>query len=119
MENTERRSNLMQFKDFIDISTKAGCKIGSKTDFRNNSTIYTVEYNGRTYATAKWFEADKKMAVTFRDDYLKWYQTIIAYQYGWVEKKSDYAVKLAKVIKQNNKITRSKLWGFLHSVGLY
>ena len=36
----------MQFKDFIDISTKAGCKIGSKTDFRNNSTYYTVEYNG-------------------------------------------------------------------------
>lgn len=23
----------MQIKDFIDISTKAGCKIGSKTDF--------------------------------------------------------------------------------------
>lgn len=43
------------------------------------------------------------MAVTFRDDYLKWYQTIIAYQYGWVEKKSDYAEKLARVIKQNNK----------------
>ena len=93
----------MQFKDFIDISTKAGCKIGSKTDFLTNKPVYTVEYNGKTYATAKWFEADKKMAVTFRDDYLKWYQTIIAYQYGWVEKKSDYAVKLAKDIKQNNK----------------
>jgi len=93
----------MQFKDFIDISTKAGCKIGSKTDFRTNTPIYTVEYNGKTYATAKWFEADKKMAVTFRDEYLKWYQTIFISQYGWVEKKSDYAEKLAKVTKQNNK----------------
>lgn len=92
----------MQFKDFIDISTKAGCKIGSKTDFRN-CTNYTVEYNGKTYATAKWFEADKKMVVTFRDDYLKWYQTIFYTKYGWVEKKSDYAEKLARVIKQNNK----------------
>jgi hypothetical protein len=43
------------------------------------------------------------MAVTFRDEYLKWYQTIIFTQYGCVEKKSDYAEKLAKVIKQNNK----------------
>ncbi len=93
----------MQFKDFIDISTKAGCKIGSKTDFLTNKPVYTVEYNGRTYATAKWFEADKKMAVTFRDEYLKWYQTIIFTQYGCVEKKSDYAEKLARVIKQNNK----------------
>ena len=93
----------MQLKDFIDISTKAGCKIGSKTDFRTNRLYYTVEYNGKTYATAKWYEEDKKMSVTVRDDYLKWYQTIIASQYGWIEKKSDYAVKLAKVIKQNNK----------------
>lgn len=93
----------MDFKDFIDISTKAGCKIGSKTDFRTNRLYYIVEYNGKTYATAKWLEADKKMAVTFRDDYLKWYQTIIAYQYGWIEKKSDHEKKLAKVIKQNNK----------------
>lgn len=93
----------MQFKDFIDISTKAGCKIGSKTDFLTNRPVYTVEYNGKTYATAKWFEAYKKMAVTFRDDYLKWYQTIFISKYGWVEKKSDYAEKLAKVIKQNNK----------------
>ena len=93
----------MQFKDFIDISTKAGCKIGSTTGFLPNKPVYTVEYNGKIYATAKWFEADKKMAVTFRDEYLKWYQTIIAFQYGWVEKKSDYAEKLARVIKQNNK----------------
>ena len=93
----------MQFKDFIDISTKAGCKIGSKTNFPNNSTYYTVEYNGKIYATAKWFEMDKKIVVTFRDNYLKWYQTILYTKYGWVEKKSDYAVKLTKVIKQNNK----------------
>ena len=93
----------MQFKDFIDISTKAGCKIGSKTDFIPNKLIYTVEYNGKTYATAKWFESDKKMVVTFRDEYLKWYQTIIGCRYGWIENKSDYAEKLAKVIKQNNK----------------
>lgn len=32
----------MQFKDFIDISTKDGCKIGSKTDFRTNTPVYTV-----------------------------------------------------------------------------
>ena len=38
----------MQFKDFIDISTKAGCKIGSKTGFIPNKLIYTVEYNGKT-----------------------------------------------------------------------
>lgn len=93
----------MQFKDFIDISTKAGCKIGSKTDFLTNKPVYTVEYDGKTYATAKWFEADKKMVVTFRDNYLKWYQTIVYTKYGWVEKKSDYAEKLARVIKQNNK----------------
>lgn len=93
----------MQIKDFIDISTKAGCKIGSKTDFRNNSTYYTVEYNGKTYALAKWFESDKTMAVTFRDEYLKWYQTIFISRYGLVVKKSDYAEKLARVIKQNNK----------------
>ena len=93
----------MQFKDFIDISTKAGCKIGSKTDFRTNKPIYTVEYNGKTYATAKWFETDKKMIVTFREDCLKWYQTIIGCRYGWIENKSDYAEKLVKVIKQNNK----------------
>ncbi len=48
--------------------------------------------------TRKWL-----WAVTFRDDYLKWYQTIIGPQYGWVEKKSDYTEKLARVIKQNNK----------------
>lgn len=93
----------MQIKDFIDISTKAGCKIGSKTDFFTNKPVYTVEYNGKTYATAKWFEADKKMVVTFRDNYLKWYQTIFYTKYGWIEKKSDYAEKLARVIKQNNK----------------
>lgn len=93
----------MQIKDFIDISTKAGCKIGSKTDFLTNKPVYTVEYDGKTYATAKWFEADKKMVVTFRDNYLKWYQTIVYTKYGWVEKKSDYAEKLARVIKQNNK----------------
>ena len=93
----------MQIKDLIDISTKAGCKIGSKTDCRTNKSVYTVEYNGKTYATAEWFEADKKMAVTFRDEYLKWYQTIFISQYGWVEKKSDYSEKLARVIKQNNK----------------
>lgn len=93
----------MQFKDFIDISIKAGCKIGSTTGFPPNKQIYTVEYNGKTYATAKWFEADKKMVVTFRDNYLKWYQTIFYTKYGWVENKSDYAEKLAKIIKQNNK----------------
>lgn len=93
----------MQFKDFIDISTKAGCKIGSKTDFRPNKTLYTVEYNGKIYAEGHWLEADKMIAVIFSDPYLKWYQTIIFNQYGWVETKSDYAVKLAKVIKQNNK----------------
>lgn len=93
----------MQFKEFIDISTKAGCKIGSKTDFRTNKPIYTVEYNGKTYATAKWFETDKKMIVTFREDCLKWYQIIIGYRYGWIENKSDYVEKLTKVIKQNNK----------------
>lgn len=43
------------------------------------------------------------MVVTFRDNYLKWYQTIIYTKYGWIEKKSDYAEKLARVIKQNNK----------------
>lgn len=49
----------MQFKDFIDISIKAGCKIGSKTDFLTNKPLYTVEYDGKIYAIAKWFEADK------------------------------------------------------------
>lgn len=93
----------MQFKDFIDISTKAGCKIGSTTGFLPNKPVYTVEYNGKIYATAKWFEADKKMTVTFRDNYLKWYQTIFYTKYCLVEKKSDYAEKLAKIIKQNNK----------------
>lgn len=93
----------MQFKDFIDISTKAGCKIGSKTGFIPNKLIYTVEYNGKTYATAKWFESDKKMVVTFRDEYLKWYQSIIGCQYSCIDKKSDYVEKLARVIKQNNK----------------
>lgn len=33
----------MQFKDFIDISTKAGCKIGSKTYFRTNRLYYTIQ----------------------------------------------------------------------------
>ena len=40
---------------------------------------------------------------SWRDEYLKWYQTIFISQYGWVEKKSDYSEKLARVIKQNNK----------------
>lgn len=93
----------MQIKDFIDISTKAGCKIGRKTNFCTNRTVYTVEYNGKTYAYAEWFDEDKKMYVTFMDEYLKWYQTIFISQYVWIENKSDYAKKLARVIKQNNK----------------
>ena len=91
----------MNFKDFIDISTKAGCKIGSKTDFRTNRIYYTVEYNCKTYATAKWLADDKKMVVEFRDTYLKWYQSLLYTNYGWVEKKTDYEKKLAKVINQN------------------
>lgn len=91
----------MRLKDFIDISTKAGCKIGKKQLARPDIDEYTVEYDGKVYATGTWNDLDKTIYVTFRDTYLKWYQQIIAYQYGFVTTRDDYIKKLAKVINQN------------------
>ena len=98
----------MNFKDFIDVSINAGCEIGLRVNFQSElkltpvRTKYAVKYKGNVYAIATWVAEDNKVAVTFRDEYLKWYQCLISYQYGWVEKKSDYAEKLARVIRQNN-----------------
>ena len=91
----------MEFKDFVDITLKAGCKITkSKTSVDKE---YLVEYRDKIYARAEFHATDKDVSVTFRDSVLKWYQNIffINTYYMEITSKSGYESKLAKVIKQN------------------
>lgn len=90
----------MEFKDFVDITLKAGCKITkSKTSVDKE---YLVEYRDKIYARAEFYATDKDVSVTFRDSVLKWYQNIFfGNPYMEITSKSGYESKLAKVIKQN------------------
>ena len=90
----------MQFKEFVDITLKAGCKITKSEKSADNE--YLVEYKDKTYARAEYHATDKDVSVSFRDSVLKWYQGMFyGSPYMEITSKSGYAAKLAKVIKQN------------------
>ena len=93
----ERRREEMNLKKFIDVTLGAGCKL-VKRDFPWD---YAIEYEGHVIAFAQWNKTDSVVRVSFRDRYLKWYQTIFGWVYGCVEDMDEYSEKLARVIKQN------------------
>ena len=93
----ERRREDMNLKQFIDVTLGAGCKL-SKMDFPWD---YSIEYEGHVIAFAKWNKTDSFVHVSFRDRYLKWYQTIFGWAYRYVVDMDDYREKLARVINQN------------------